>query len=159
MNKRNISLLFSSTVLLLGLGAYLFSAQTAVAQASPLYAQCQGCHQPTGAGIPGVFPPLAGHVPEILAAKGGREYLIQVMLYGLQGQITVKGTKYQGAMPAYAQLKDEEIAGLLNHISTQWGNKLPAGQKAFTADEVKAQRAKTMTAAQVLEARNKLGLK
>jgi mono/diheme cytochrome c family protein len=157
--KRTISLLFSSTVVLLGLGAYLFSAQTAVAQASPLYAQCQGCHQANGAGIPGVFPPLAGHVPEILAAKGGREYLIQVMLYGLQGQITIKGAKYQGAMPAYAQLKDEEIAGLLNHISTQWGNKFPAGQKAFTADEVKAQRAKTMTAAQVLEARNKLGLK
>ncbi|WP_051529324.1 c-type cytochrome [Meiothermus cerbereus] len=157
MIKRNISLLVSSTVLLLGLG--VFASQTAAAQTSPLYAQCQGCHQPTGAGIPGVFPPLAGHIPEVLAVKGGREYLIQVMLYGLQGQITIKGAKYQGVMPAYAQLKDEEIAALLNHISTQWGNKLPAGQKAFTADEVKAQRAKTMTAAQVLEARNKLGLK
>nr|WP_297853566.1 cytochrome c [Meiothermus sp.] len=144
---------------MLALGAYLFGAQTAVAQASPLYAQCQGCHQPTGAGMPGVFPPLAGHVPEILAAKGGREYLIQVLLHGLQGQITVKGAKYQGAMPSYAQLKDEEIAGLLNHISTQWGNKFPAGQQPFTAAEVKAQRGKTMTAAQVLEARNKLGLK
>ncbi|GEM81998.1 cytochrome c-552 [Meiothermus hypogaeus NBRC 106114] len=157
MLKRNIS--FLSVVLLWGLVGYLFGAQTAAAQASPLYAQCQGCHQPTGAGIPGVFPPLAGHVPEILAAKGGREYLIQVLLYGLQGQITVKGAKYQGAMPAYTQLKDEEIAGLLNHISTQWGNKFPTGQQAFTAAEVKAQRAKTMTAAQVLEARNKLGLK
>lgn len=155
MIKRNISLLVSSAVVTLGLGVL----QTASAQASPLYAQCQGCHQPTGAGIPGVFPPLAGHVPEILAVKGGREYLIQVLLYGLQGQITIKGANYAGVMPAYAQLKDEEIAGLLNHISTQWGNKFPAGQKAFTADEVKAQRAKTMTAAQVLEARKKLGLK
>ncbi len=149
MIKRNISLLLASATLVLGLGVL----QTAAAQASPLYAQCQGCHQPTGAGIPGVFPPLAGHVPEILSAKGGREYLIQ------QGQITVKGAKYQGVMPAYAQLKDEDIAALLNHISTQWGNKFPAGQQAFTAAEVKAQRAKTMTAAQVLEARNKLGLK
>lgn len=155
MIKRNISLLVSSAVLTLGLGVL----QTAAAQASPLYAQCQGCHQPTGAGIPGVFPPLAGHVPEVLAAKGGREYLIQVMLYGLQGQISIKGAKYQGAMPGYVQLKDEEIAGLLNHIATQWGNKFPADQKPFTAAEVKAQRAKTMTAAQVLEARNKLGLK
>ena len=156
MNKHNISLV---AALLLGLGAYLFAAQTAVAQASPLYAQCQGCHQPTGAGIPGVFPPLAGYVPEILGAKGGRGYLIQSLLYGFQGQITVKGAKYQGGMPAYAHLKDKDIAALLNHISTQWGNKFPAGQKAFTAEEVKAQRAKTMTAAQVLEARNKLGLK
>lgn len=155
MIKRNISLLLTSATLVLGLGVL----QTAAAQASPLYAQCQGCHQPTGAGIPGVFPPLAGHVPKILAPKGGREFLIQVMLYGLQGQITVKGTKYQGAMPAFSQLKDEDIAALLNHISTQWGNKFPAGQQAFTAAEVKAQRAKTLTGAQVLEARNKLGLK
>lgn len=155
MIKRNFSLLISSAVLSLGLSVL----QTAAAQASPLYAQCQGCHQATGAGIPGVFPPLAGHIPNVLAAKGGREYLIQVLLYGLQGQISIKGAKYQGAMPGYSQLKDEDIAALLNHISTQWGNKFPAGQKPFTAAEVKAQRAKTMKASQVLEARNKLGLK
>lgn len=77
----------------------------------------------------------------------------------MQGQINIKGVKYAGVMPRYSQLKDEEIAGVLNHISTQWGNKFPAGQKAFTAAEVKAQRAKPMTAAQVLEVRNKLGLK
>ncbi|RDI95425.1 cytochrome c [Meiothermus sp. QL-1] len=157
--KRRLSLLLTSAALALGLGTYLFSAQTAVAQATPLYAQCQGCHQANGAGVPGVFPPLAGHIPEILAVRGGREYLIQVMLYGLQGPITIKGTRYQGVMPAYAQLKDEDIAALLNHISTQWGNRFPAGQQPFTAAEVRAQRAKTMTAAQVLEARNKLGLK
>lgn len=125
-----------------------------------VYQQCQGCHQPTGAGIPGVFPPLAGHVPEILAAKGGREYIIHVLLYGLTGEISVKGAKYNGAMPAFGQsLKDEEIAAVLNHISTSWGNKLPAGQKAFTAAEVKAQRAKPLTAAQVNTARKALGLK
>ncbi len=151
-------LLSTLSALTLAFGLFI-GAQQAMAQASPLYAQCQGCHQANGAGIPGVFPPLAGHVPEILAAKGGREYLIQVLLYGLQGQIAVKGAKYQGVMPAYAGLKDEEIAALLNHIATQWGNKFPTGQQAFTAAEVKAQRAKTMTAAQVLEARNKLGLK
>ncbi len=159
MSNHNVSRLFSSAVLLMALGFYLLGAQSAMAQASPLYSQCQGCHQPTGAGVPGVFPPLAGYTPAILEAKGGREYLIQVLLYGLQGSISVKGAKYQGAMPAYPQLKDEEIAGLLNHISTQWGNKFPAGQKPFTAAEVKSQRAKTMTAAQVLEARDKLGLK
>jgi len=154
--KRNAILTLSST-LLLSLG--MLTTQSAAAQATPLYAQCQGCHQANGAGIPGVFPPLASHIPEILAVRGGREYLIQVMLYGLQGQITVKGVRYQGVMPAYAQLKDEEIAALLNHISTQWGNRLPAGQRPFTAEEVRAQRARPTTAAQVLEARNKLGLK
>jgi len=130
------------------------------AQSGPtLYQQCQGCHQPSGTGIPGVFPPLAGHVPDILAAKGGRAWLIQVLLWGMSGEITVKGTKYNGLMPAYRQLSDAEIAALLNHISTQWGNKFPAGQKPFTASEVRAQRAKTLTAAQVYAARRALGLK
>jgi len=120
---------------------------------------CSGCHQAGGQGIPGVFPPLAGHVPQILEAKGGREYLIHVMLYGLQGPIEVKGTKYSGAMPAWAQLKDGEIAAILNHISTSWGNKFPEGQKPFTPEEVGAGRAQKLTAAQVLEARKALGLK
>jgi mono/diheme cytochrome c family protein len=77
----------------------------------------------------------------------------------MSGEITVKGAKYNGVMPGYRQLSDAEIAALLNHISTQWGNKLPAGQKPFTAAEVKAQRAKTLTPAQVNTARKALGLK
>lgn len=126
-------------------------------QGATIFQQCQGCHQPGGTGIPGVFPPLAGHVPEILAAKGGREYIINMLLYGLTGQINVKGGSYNGAMPAFgAQLKDDQIAAVLNYVSTSWGNKNP---KAFTANEVKAQRAKKLTSAQVYELRKKLGLK
>ena len=136
-----------------------FGLGLGLAQSSPEYAKCQGCHQATGAGLPKVFPPLAGHVPEILAAKDGRAYLIDVLLWGLQGEITVKGDKYTGVMPAFNTLTDAQLADLLNHISSQWGNKLPAGQKAFTADEVKTARATKMTAAQVADARKKLGLK
>lgn len=136
-----------------------FGLGLGLAQSSPEYAKCQGCHQATGAGLPKVFPPLAGHVPEILAAKDGRAYLIDVLLWGLQGEITVKGEKYTGVMPAFNTLTDAQVADVLNHISSQWGNKLPAGQKAFTADEVKAARATKMTAAQVADARKKLGLK
>lgn len=140
------------------IGAALF--QGALAQnGATLYQQCAGCHQTTGQGVPGAFPPLAGHVPEILAAKGGRPYLIHVVLYGLQGQIRVKGQTYNGAMPGFAHLSDANVAAVLNHVSTSWGNKLPKGQKAFTAAEVKAQRAKKLTAQQVYQARQKLGLK
>ncbi len=132
----------------------------AFAQSGPtLYQQCQGCHQPNGAGIPGVFPPLAGHIPEILAAKGGRTWLVQLLLWGMSGEIAVKGARYNGVMPGYRQLSDAEIAALLNHISTQWGNKFPGGQKPYTAAEVKAQRSKTLTPAQVNAARKALGLK
>lgn len=46
-------------------------AASAPANGAALYSNCVGCHQANGAGVPGVFPPLAGHIPDILAAKGG----------------------------------------------------------------------------------------
>ncbi|WP_299430222.1 cytochrome c [uncultured Meiothermus sp.] len=140
--------------------AMILLTSAAFAQSgAALYQQCQGCHQPNGAGIRGVFPPLAGHVPEILAARGGRVWIIQMMLYGLSGEITVGGVRYMGVMPGYRHLSDADLAALLNHISTQWGNRFPTGQRPFTAAEVQAQRAKTMTAAQVNAARRALGLR
>ncbi|MER3451886.1 MAG: cytochrome C biogenesis protein CcsB [Thermus sp.] len=144
---------------LLGL---LILSGLALAQAdgAKLYAQCAGCHQANGQGLPGAFPPLAGHVSEILNAKGGREYLIMVLLNGLSGPIEVKGMKYNGAMPAFGGLKDEEIAALLNHIATAWGDaKKVKDFNPFTAEEVKALRTKKLTSQQVLEERKKLGLK
>lgn len=131
------------------------------AQTPSPYTPCAGCHQATGAGLPGVFPPLVEHVPEILNAKGGREYIIQLVLNGLQGEIVVKGQKFKGAMPALAQLKDDQIAAALNHVATQWGNEklLPANHKPFTAEEIKAAREKKITAAQMYDLRKTLGLK
>lgn len=140
------------SLMVLGLSASL-------AQGATVYQQCQGCHQPTGLGINAVFPPLAKHVPEILAAPTGRQWLIRLMLNGMTGAITVKGVKYNGAMPAYKQLSDQQLADVLNHISTQWGNKFPAGQRPFTPAEIKAQRATALTGAQVNQARAALGLK
>ena len=132
----------------------------AQADGAKLYAQCAACHQQNGQGIPGAFPPLAGHVAEILAKQGGREYLLRVLLWGLQCQIEVKGMNYNGVMPGFAQLKDEEIAAILNHIATAWGDdKKVKGFKPFTPAEVKALRDKKLTAQQVLEDRKKLGLK
>ncbi len=99
---------------------------------------------------------------EILSKAGGREYLIKALLWGLQGQIEVKGMKYNRAMPAFAQLKDEEIAAVLTHIATAWGdnkNKKVKDFKPFTPAEVKALRDKKLTPQQVLEERKKLGLK
>ncbi len=97
---------------------------------------------------------------DILSKQGGREYLIKVLLWGLQGSIEVKGMKYNGAMPAFNGMKDEEIAALLNHIATAWGDdKKVKGFKPFTAAEVKALREKKLTPQQVLEERKKLGLK
>ena len=103
---------------------------------------CASCHQANGQGIPGAFPPLAGHVPDLLAAEGGRTYLTHVLLYGLQGQIDVEGQAYNGLMPAWAQLDDSQIASVLTYVSTAWDNEaaLPEGFEPFSAEDVAAER-------------------
>jgi cytochrome c oxidase subunit 2 len=112
------------------------------ARGEAAYANCAACHQANGQGVPGAFPPLAGHMPELLAPEGGREYLIDVALYGLQGPITVLGNRYDGVMPGFAYLSDEDIAAALNHALHAWGNdeQLPEDFEVITPSEVAAQR-------------------
>jgi nitrite reductase (NO-forming) len=82
------------------------------------YAQiCAACHQPSGAGVPGVFPPLAG--ADYLNADPERA--IRAVLNGLSGSITVNGVEYRSAMPA-VQLTDDDIADVLSWVYSQWGN-------------------------------------
>jgi len=125
-----------------------------------VYRHCFGCHQATGGGIAGVFPPLAGHAGKLVAAK--RSFPIEVVLFGLKGEIEVEGKKYNGVMPALGdQLKDEEIAAVLNYVLSSWGNEklLPKGHKKITAAEVKAVRGKKLTSEQVHKEREKLKIK
>jgi cytochrome c5 len=50
-------------------------------------ANCSGCHQASGAGIPGVFPMLGGgHAANLASEEGGRTYLVNALLYGVQGE-------------------------------------------------------------------------
>lgn len=99
-------------------GAKAPSATTAVDGAAVYAARCAACHQANGAGVPGVFPPLAGSEWVL----GSPKTLAALVLHGLTGPITVKGQSYSGAMPAFgAQLSDAEIAAVLSHVRTQWG--------------------------------------
>lgn len=82
-------------------------------------ARCQACHQASGKGLAGVFPPLAGS-PFV---TGDAQLTAQIVLHGLSGPVEVLGTSYNGAMPAFAsQLSDEELAAVLSHVRSQWGN-------------------------------------
>lgn len=131
---------------------------TASADGQKVFDQiCASCHMPTGAGLPGAFPPLAGHLPELLAA-GGRDYVKQVVLYGLQGAITVGGQTYNSVMPPWQQLSDQEIADALNYAATAWGNALPAGESSFEASEIATARGQGLNAQQVHDARERVGL-
>jgi nitrite reductase (NO-forming) len=94
---------------------------------------CSVCHQPNGAGLPGVFPPLAKS--DYLAADTKRA--IGVLLHGLTGKVTVNGTEYNSVMPPMNQLNDDEVANILTYVLNSMGN---AGGRVLT-DDVKKVRA------------------
>lgn len=82
-------------------------------------ANCAACHQAGGTGVPGVFPPLAGSE----WVKGRDSTAAAIVIHGITGQLTVKGSPYNGAMPAFgAALNDEQIAAVLTYLRSQWGN-------------------------------------
>ena len=84
---------------------------------------CAPCHQPSGMGTPGMFPPLAGS--EWVTTEG-HERIIRIVLNGLAGPIEVAGAQYNNVMvPWRDTLKDEEIAAVLSFVRSEWGNKAP----------------------------------
>jgi mono/diheme cytochrome c family protein len=86
---------------------------------------CIQCHQPTGLGLPGVYPPLAGSE----WVQGSEERVIRIVLYGLKGPLKVKGTEFGNAqMPSFRRgtsynWSDEKIAAVLTYVRQEWGNK------------------------------------
>ena len=142
-----------------GGGPLLADADTSAGEAV-FTTNCVSCHQATGKGIPGAFPPLVGHAPEVANAQGGHEYMEKLLLYGLQGQINVSGQAYNGVMPAWSQLSDDDIANALNYVLSTWGNAdaMPADYPAFTAGGIKSQRADNLSSQQVYQLRQTLNL-
>ena len=80
---------------------------------------CSVCHQDSGLGIPGVFPPLA---KSDFIAKDP-EQAIHIVLNGLAGKVTVNGKEYDSVMPPMSQLNNDEIANILTYVFNSWGNK------------------------------------
>jgi nitrite reductase (NO-forming) len=96
---------------------------------------CSVCHQGNGAGLPGVFPPLAKS--DYLSTDPKRA--ISVLLHGLAGKVTVNGSEYNSVMPPMNQLNDDEVANILTYVLNSWGN----SDGTVTADEVAKLRATT----------------
>jgi mono/diheme cytochrome c family protein len=91
---------------------------------------CATCHQATGLGVPGAFPPLAGSD----WAQGSEERVVRIVLNGLRGPITVSGNHFDNVMaPLGAVLKDEQIANVLSYVRSEWGNKAPEVQPETVA--------------------------
>jgi len=71
---------------------------------------CAACHQPSGRGIPGAFPALAGNA----FVQGAPAAVATVLLKG------------RGGMPDFSgSLDDGEIAHVLTYVRSSWGNGAP----------------------------------
>ncbi|WP_395802771.1 c-type cytochrome [Daejeonella sp.] len=90
-----------------------------LAAGSKLYnTYCASCHQQNGKGDGTRFPPVA----ESEWVNGDKKTLIELVLNGLSGPITVKGVGYNEAMPPHSYLKDTEIAQILTYLRSSFGN-------------------------------------
>ena len=84
---------------------------------------CMACHQLTGAGIPGAFPPLA----KVDYTIGDARRVVAITLKGIVGPLTVDGKTYATGMPqpdlTFPIIKeDKNVADVLNYVRTSFGN-------------------------------------
>jgi mono/diheme cytochrome c family protein len=105
------------------------SASAAIDGGQIFTAKCVACHQATGLGIPGVFPPLAGSEWVL----GSDKVLVQIPLHGITGILQVKGASYHGAMPSFNTLSDAEIAAVLTYVRSHFANAASAVSPAIVA--------------------------
>lgn len=91
---------------------------------------CSSCHQENGQGLTNVFPPLISD--DVVRSNDATQH-IKIILFGLKGKV-INGVKYATPMPAWAdQLSDEEVAAVVNHERTSWGNRA----NLVTSEEVR----------------------
>jgi mono/diheme cytochrome c family protein len=95
---------------------------------------CAVCHQQTGLGVPGQFPPLAGSEWVLAQDWHGDNHIVNIVLHGFQGAVTVKGEQFNNVMAPWGKvLKDEQIAAVLTYVRNEWGNKAPPISKDFVS--------------------------
>ncbi|MFP5355240.1 MAG: cbb3-type cytochrome c oxidase subunit II [Gemmatimonadota bacterium] len=93
-------------------------------------ANCSACHQAAGTGLPGTFPALAGD-PVVTADDPTRH--VEIVLFGASGS-EIGGVRYTSPMPPWAaQLSDDDIAAVINHERSSWGNRAPLVRAADVA--------------------------
>jgi mono/diheme cytochrome c family protein len=95
---------------------------------------CAVCHQQTGLGVAGQFPPLAGSEWVLSQDWHGDNHIVRIVLHGFHGPVTVKGEQFNNVMAQWGKvLKDEQIAAILTYVRNEWGNKAPPVTKDFVS--------------------------
>ncbi len=96
------------------------SRDAQIAAGKTLYSStCASCHQETGAGIRGAFPPLAKS--DFFADDPKRA--VDVVVHGKTGPLTVNGDSFNGVMPPHKHLPDDDIANIVTYVLNSWDNK------------------------------------
>ncbi len=82
--------------------------------------RCMVCHQADGGGVPKLNAPLDGSssVNGTNIAK-----LVKNIVKGFNDRVEIDGEFYENAMPAAADLTDQQIADVLTFIRNSWTNK------------------------------------
>jgi cbb3-type cytochrome c oxidase subunit III len=108
------------------------TSATAASDGKAIYAaNCASCHQATGAGLPGAFPPLAGN--EHVTAKDPTA-ILKIIVSGKNGALKVGDKTYNGQMPPWkSTLSNADIAAVATYVRSSWGNKAPAVTEAQVA--------------------------
>ena len=101
-----------------------------------VYNNCIACHQASGLGIPGQFPPLVGSE----WVDGGTSRLGAIMLHGINGPFNVAGQTYNQLMPAWNNLSDEKVAQVVTYIRREFGSLPEDDDGVVTTEMIKAAR-------------------
>ena len=80
---------------------------------------CAQCHGERGEGVRGAYPPLAGNRAVLLPVTAN---LVQVLIGGGFPPATPGNPRPYGMPPYVMLLGDADIAAVLTHIRTSWGN-------------------------------------
>ncbi len=91
------------------------------ARGKTVYLQrCMVCHQADGGGVPKLNAPL-----DASTAVNGSDVpkLIKYIVKGFADRVEIDGELYSNAMPAAADLTDQQIADVLTFIRSSWSNK------------------------------------
>jgi mono/diheme cytochrome c family protein len=73
---------------------------------------CLSCHQASGKGVSGMYPPLEAN-PNLTLST---DTLIYTVLRGRAGKMVVNGNDYAGIMAPHNFLSDEQVANVLNFV-------------------------------------------
>ncbi|KIH78146.1 Cytochrome c [Geoalkalibacter ferrihydriticus] len=104
---------------------------------------CANCHGAEGTGWD-QYPAL-GHTAALFQPPNGREYIVDLHLYGLTGE------RWGAPMPPMGHIHDIEMAAVINHVLTHFGNEalLDEDAELYAPADIGPRRGQELSPAQI----------